>query len=47
MLFLATQVSITAGAAQVLLMNICTACYMIPYGFQIAGSILVGGAIGA
>ena len=46
MLF-SSYISVKATATQIILMNTCSLCFMLPLGLQIAGSVLVGQKIGA
>lgn len=45
--FIASQVSLTAAAAQVIMANICSLAFQIPLGFSIASCIVVGSNLGA
>lgn len=43
----ASKISVTAAAVQVIMINICSFAYQIPAGLSTAASVLVGKSIGS
>jgi len=47
MMLFSSYISVKATATQIILMNTCSLCFMLPLGLQIAASVLIGQRIGA
>ncbi len=47
MMLFSSYISVKATATQIVIMNTCSLCFMLPLGLQIASSVLVGQSIGA